>query len=262
MMTCRPEIALAHSEVYGLLARAFSYPDAALVAALGDGSFVADLSAALASCAHGAPDDSAPQGDAAAQAALAALQDTAAGEAPDLARQHLILFWPSYFRGQSPYETAYLDHQLFQKMQQMADIAGFYRAFGVETANIERPDFLATELEFLHYLTYREAWARAAGHADGADICWNAQRSFLRDHLGRWAPSFCMRLAEERDAPFYAALGALTADYITRHAASLDVELRPLGRALDEPMPREHEMCDSCPAGSHEREADHATVWR
>lgn len=249
MITHTQDSALARSEVYGLLARGLSHPDAALLAALSDGSYLADLTSALSACSTPGVSET-PGVEQAGADALATLRSVAASEAPDLARQYLILFGPSYFAGQSPYETAYLEQQLFQKMQQMADIAGFYRAFGVEASSIERPDYLATELEFMHFLTYRESRARELAHDEGADVCLQAQRGFLRDHIARWAPAFCARLAEETDAPVYAALGALAAAFVPYDAACLGVELRPLGVAVAEPMQGEDEACGACPVPS------------
>jgi DMSO reductase family type II enzyme chaperone len=256
MITPTRDMALARSQVYGLLARALSHPDDDLLASLSDGSFADDLSAALAVFQTSEVSETSEVW----KTWLAALREAAGREAPDLARQYLILFGPSYFTGQSPYETAYLEQQIFQKMQQMADIAGFYRAFGVEAASIERPDFLATELEFLHFLAYREAWARETGRVDGADICWNAQRSFLRDHLGRWAPLFCTRLAQEADAPVYATVGALAAAYVAYDAACLGVDLRPLGVAVVASMSQEQEGCGDCTVALRDREADDAAL--
>src|SRR3972149_12155544 len=59
-----------------------------------------------------------------------------------------------------PYEGEYDNSDIFQKSQAMADIAGFYRAFGLETSPSfrERPDHISAELEFMHYLTWQEAY--------------------------------------------------------------------------------------------------------
>jgi TorA maturation chaperone TorD len=74
------------------------------------------------------------------------------------------------------------------KSFELADIAGFYRAFGVEiTPGTERPDHIAVELEFMHLLAVKEVVA--AGREDGGEharICRDARATFFRDHLGRW----------------------------------------------------------------------------
>lgn len=70
---------------------------------------------------------------------------------------------------------------------QMADIAGFYRAFGFEVSG-ERPDHIVPELEFLALVLVKEAYALMAGDGGGAEICATARRKFVTGHPGRWLP--------------------------------------------------------------------------
>jgi len=70
---------------------------------------------------------------------------------------------------------------------QMADIAGFYRAFGFEVSG-ERPDHIVPELEFLALVLVKEAYALMAGDVGGAEICATARGKFVAEHLGRWLP--------------------------------------------------------------------------
>jgi len=68
------------------------------------------------------------------------------------------------------------------------------------------PDHVAVELEFMAHLARKEAEAWEEGDVDRAETCLRQQESFLREHLGRWLPSFCQRVLTGEAHPFYASL--------------------------------------------------------
>lgn len=61
--------------------------------------------------------------------------------------------------GSLTYETECGLPDAYRQAQEMADIAGFYRAFGFTVGGPvrERPDHAAVELEFMHVLALKEA---------------------------------------------------------------------------------------------------------
>lgn len=81
------------------------------------------------------------------------------------------------------YEGNY--HHPFNSFEEMADIAGFYRAFGFDSGS-ERPDHLCLELEFMRILSLKEAMALKEGGQERFEITVNTERDFLSSHLGRW----------------------------------------------------------------------------
>ncbi len=113
----------------------------------------------------------------------------------------------------SPFETEY-EADPFAKARQMADISGFYNAFGLAVSS-ERPtlhDFIGSELEFMSSLARKEAYAATKHWTRRLEIASEAEAAFLRDHLGRWERTLCAdlvaALASDGDATahFYVVL--------------------------------------------------------
>ena len=137
---------------------------------------------------------------------------------------------------------------LFQP-HRLADLAAFYRAFGLEVADAaaERPDHIGMELEFMSVLAAKEAYAHEHQlDDDQATLCYDAQRKFLREHLGRWSPAFARRLARAATNEALAALAEFTRDFIATDCAcfglpagSEDLLLRPVDEAAES-------VCASC----------------
>lgn len=94
---------------------------------------------------------------------------------------------------------------------QMADIAGFYGAFGFEVTG-ERPDHIVPQLEFLALLLVKEAYSLIAEDRDGAAICAEARGKFVAEHLGRWLPLLAQRARETEGGEPLADLAGTIAD--------------------------------------------------
>lgn len=151
--------------------------------------------------------------------------DVASG---DLSSEHVRLFGPA---GRVPLtESSWGDAgRLLGKAVALADVGGFYRAFGLEPAT-RRPrpeDHLAVELEFMSVLALKEAWARNEDEADGLAVTRAAATKFLADHLGTWVGAWCDALAAQDSPEFYDALAgairALVASECARLGASPQV---------------------------------------
>ena len=113
---------------------------------------------------------------------------------------------------------------------EMADVAGFYKAFGVQVdPSGVRVDHITCELEFMNLLAVKESIAlQEEGDGEHARICRDASRSFLRDHLGRWAPRLGALLAEADNGPVFGAAGRLLRDFVSFDAALIDAEGAPV----------------------------------
>lgn len=129
-------------------------------------------------------------------------------------------------------ETAYVRRD---KGAVLADICGFYRAFGFEPAETtaEKPDHLVAELEFCAVLLLMEAQARRQRQRRHATTTRDALRAFLTDHLAVWWPAFCRRLGQTAELEPLRAVARLhqaVCAYLTRalgvRPATGDVEAR------------------------------------
>jgi len=137
---------------------------------------------------------------------------------------------------------------LFQP-HRLADLAAFYRAFGLEVTEDagERQDHICLELEFMCVLAAKEAYAHEH-QLDGDQLaqCRDAQKKFLREHLGRWTPAFARRLTAATNDPALRALAEFTRAFVESECirfgvnpGSEELSLRPVDEAADR-------ACDSC----------------
>src|SRR3989338_475308 len=97
------------------------------------------------------------------------------------------------------YELEYGQEQSLREPHQLSDISAFYHAFGLKINEKihERVDHITVECEFMHFITYKEAYAIECGEEENAAICNKASHRILSDHLGRWAPSLAGRLSKQ-----------------------------------------------------------------
>jgi len=87
--------------------------------------------------------------------------------------------------------------------QTLADINGFYQAFGLQLDVHERADHISVEAEFLSYLLWKQALAVENEQPENADICAGAYRAFQRDHFQSWAQDFARKLSSSSNSQFY-----------------------------------------------------------
>jgi TorA maturation chaperone TorD len=125
----------------------------------------------------------------------------------------------------APYESSY-EVDPFRQTRQIADIEGFYRAFGAGSGGPagERPDHAGCELEFLALLVAKRIQADEAGETEHAAVCLEAEDAFLRDHLGRWLPGFCREVARETSSPVYRLLALVGERLVVAELAERGIE--------------------------------------
>jgi len=122
----------------------------------------------------------------------------------EIHREYVGVFGHTLSKDTSPYELEFLKNkEVFAMTQTLADINGFYRAFGVSVTAGERADHLAIEAEFLSYLILKERFALENGDEENAEVCRNAQKDFWTDHFCSWVSKLSRNLQAESGVRFY-----------------------------------------------------------
>lgn len=192
--------------VYRFLSCAFSYPEQALWQMLEEG--LEDLAVSL-----DALDIDYPTG------ALKEMLQDGQQRLLDLQGRHNTLFATQLTA--PAFETAYELDKTARRSVELADIQGFYHAFGVDVTAPIRPDSLVAELEFLGILLAKKQYAEEKADREGQAICQDAYEAFLMDHPGRWFAVFAEGLEAATEEPFYQHMGRLLVAFLSRETAPL-----------------------------------------
>jgi len=165
----------------------------------------------------------------------------------------------------TPYETEYGNEALFQQPQELGDLMGFYRAFGlsIRLERRERADHISCECEFMSFLTMKEAYARERSDVAMLNETVKAQKLFLRDHLGRFLAAFVRQVEHEDPAGFYAKLADFCLCFVSREAEGFGIRLGPADLPLRPPGDEQVPMacgngagCAAMPGFSPPEDAD------
>ena len=204
--------ALARASIYQLLSQALAYPNDDVVTAMVEIDLPQANEAAVLLTVDLEPE-------------LAAFGDHLADAcASDLRSLHGHVFTHIISTDCPPCEAFYTAQGIFQETSELADIAGFFKAFDLALAETERIDHISVELEFMHFLTYKEAYARTHHDAEKSRFCRDVQRKFIRDHLGRWSLHFARLLDQKAGGGYYSCLASLLEKFVSSELAFLRVE--------------------------------------
>jgi len=155
-----------------------------------------------------------------------------------------------------PYEMYYSGSQIWQQTQDLADISGMYKAYGIameEDTTTTRWDHVAVELEFLHYMTYKLAYAIENHSEEEQESCLSGKKKFLYAHIGRWIKAFSTSVIKKTPEDFYRHAATLATLFIHIEMVKLSVD----AEEIDEYMGNEPDYlqrlegksamaCDSC----------------
>jgi len=226
------------SHVYRLLAEAFRYPTVERFERYRNGDYLSELIGALHELPHTRLDHAEEQtareefGD-----ELAPLDFT------DLETSYIMTFDAGAPTPPCPpYEGTYREG--IPRSKRLLAIVAFYRHFGLrmseEESKHELPDHVSAELEFMHFLAFKEAKAREAGEQELLVGYVRAQRDFLARHLGLWLSRFADKLDQASHSEAFAMLARLAATFVERELVLVNGYLKVWG-IPEEPVPPEPE---------------------
>ena len=123
----------------------------------------------------------------------------------ELAGQHFRLFGPAPV---CPLELAFhLTNDPNGQAKKIADLAGFYKAFGVESE--QRADGLSAVLEFLAYLEIKRVHAELNGWSEKRDIAAEASAKMRSEIVFKTVSVIARKLHAVGAPEFYLQLAAL-----------------------------------------------------
>lgn len=137
-----------------------------------------------------------------------------------LASEHALLF------GSNPACSSdlaeHMSEQPFNKAQKMAEMAGFYRAFGLEVKDGARPDNISACFEFLSYMYQKKIYAQDKGHSrDKMEILDKALADFTNEFITPTCPKFFAKLAKATSNKYYRALAKYSSEFVTSLGGTL-----------------------------------------
>lgn len=110
-----------------------------------------------------------------------------------------------------PYESVHRSEDRLVFEEQTRQVRAVYAHHGLAAPRLDRDpdDHIGLELDLLATLSLRAMDALEAGDPATVAELQLAQRTFLADHLLRWAPGLMVAIEEQADTDFYRGVGAL-----------------------------------------------------
>lgn len=164
--------------------------------------------------------------------ALATLLDALGREpADDLASDQVRLFVNAAGGVPAPpYASWYLDGTISGPTT--AHVAEAYATQSLEAAEDagQPPDYIVTELEFLHLLCRHQLAARATGDAPALAAAREAEAAFLRGHFCCWVPRFAKAMRDAAPGPVFEGVAEVL-DALCAEVSRRLVQALPTGSA-------------------------------
>ncbi|HSR57172.1 MAG TPA: molecular chaperone TorD family protein [Candidatus Binataceae bacterium] len=211
--------ASARSALYRWLAASFAFPTPEFHACVCDGEYFASTAQLMARLPYAFDPEL-------IQTLELSLGGLASGF-DDFSAEYTRLFDVGREGGRPPCPLYGGEYSGRSRLDVMEELVRFYRFFdlGLSERDRELPDHVTVELEFLHYLTFRED--RTLEAAGDPSSYRRAQRDFIERHPGAWIPILRQSLEKQTPIPFFAGLIALTSEVLDADIAYLRTALSP-----------------------------------
>ncbi|OGR17552.1 MAG: hypothetical protein A2X81_17425 [Desulfobacterales bacterium GWB2_56_26] len=157
-------------------------------------------------------EECAPEAAMAASAMAAALQRQGQEQ---LSIDYAALFVGPFALIAAPYGSVYMDQGRRVMGDSTLGVLRFYQEAGLSVDVEEPADHVVVELEFLYYLTDREASALTDGREEEATGFRTMQARFFFTWLRPWIFDFCRSIREGSTNPFYLSLADCLALFMT-----------------------------------------------
>jgi putative dimethyl sulfoxide reductase chaperone len=130
----------------------------------------------------------------------------------ELKVEYARLFAGPYTLLAPPYGSVYLEPERRIMGNSTMDVVNRYRQSGLVVAEDfkDAPDHIAAELEFMHFMIFKEMEANNQGDINSLITWLLNRRSFLDDHLGAWVSEFAGKVVENAKTTFYQNLARTT----------------------------------------------------
>jgi DMSO reductase family type II enzyme chaperone len=216
IMVNSSELSAKRCLVYATFAAAFEYPDSEMVEAVRSGKLAENFKEVITAVDPALAQDADWQ----------ALSD--AGQTDD----DLMVEFTRLFDAGTAGPPCALYGGLYTgaRMQIMEELVRFYNFFGLSMSDTphELPDHITTQLEFLHFLTFRET--NLVEQGESVSDCQRAERDFIARHPGRWIPQMRLKMAEQKPAPlrFFSELTRLLEEFLYSEVQKLAAIVGPV----------------------------------
>ena len=154
-----------------------------------------------------------------------------------------------------PYEMQYgTEGGVQSQTDVLIQLGGFFETFGFEMPRHrtkERIDHISNELAFMSYLCFRMAYGIQNGHDERKiGVLHSGMKKFIRNHVGRWMPLFCIFASRKAERGLYKDLVDILSIFVKNEVTLLDVECvkveEPEYRSLSYSM--ENDLIANAPA--------------